>query len=59
MQVPHPLDRVHMREHDRERAKAHMQSAEFTIELVALAVTKVRSVVAIVRDHRTAPVQVV
>ncbi len=59
MQAPHPLDSVHMREPDRERAKAHMRSAEFTIELVALGVSKVRSLIALARGHRTAPVQVV
>ena len=48
MQAPHPLDSVHMREIDRERAKAHMRSAEFTIELVALGVSRVRSLIALV-----------
>lgn len=49
MQAPHPLDRVQMSELDRAHAKAHMQRAELIIELVALGISKVRSVVALVR----------
>ena len=44
MQTPHTLDDVQMSEHDRERAKAHMERAELIIDLVTLGASKVRSV---------------
>lgn len=46
MQTPHTLDDVQMSSHERERAKAHMQRAEFIIDQVALGVSKMRSVFA-------------
>lgn len=48
MQAPHPLDRVQMSELDRAHAKAHMQRAELIIELVALGISKVRTIIALV-----------
>ena len=43
MQTRHPLDDVHMSTYERERAKAQMRRAEFIVDLVALGVSKVRS----------------
>ena len=42
MQTYHRLDDVHMSAIDREHAKAHMRSAELTIDFVAAAVAKMR-----------------
>lgn len=44
MQTYHPLDDVQMSAIDREHAKAHMRSAELTIDFVAATVTKTRAV---------------
>ena len=44
MQTRHPLDDVYMSEHERARAKAHMQSAEAVIDLVVWGASKLRSV---------------
>ena len=49
MQIYDRLDDVHMNAIDREHAKAHMRSAELTIDFVAAAVAKTRLVSAAVR----------
>ncbi len=48
MQTYHRLDDVRMSAIDRERAKAHMRSAELTIDFVAAAVAKTRLISAAV-----------
>jgi len=48
MQTYHRLDDVHMSSIDRERAKAHMRSAELTIDIIFTAVEKTRLVSATV-----------
>ena len=42
MNIYHRLDDVQMSAIDREHAKAHMRSAELTIDFVAAVVTKMR-----------------
>jgi hypothetical protein len=49
MQTHHRLDDVQMNAIDRERAKAHMRSAELTIDFVVDAVAKTRLLGAAVR----------
>jgi hypothetical protein len=49
MQTYHRLDDVHMSPIERERAKAHMQSAELTIDFIFAAVKKARAIGAAVR----------
>jgi len=44
MQIYDRLDDVYMSAMDRERAKAHMRRAEATIDFIAAAVAKARSV---------------
>ena len=44
MNIYHRLDDVQMSAIDREHAKAHMRSAELTIDFVAAGVTKMRSI---------------
>jgi hypothetical protein len=44
MQTYHRLDDVQMSAIDREHAKAHMQSAELTIDLIFAALAKARLV---------------
>ena len=44
MQTHHRLDDVNMSAIDREHAKAHMRSAELTIDFVAAVVARTRSV---------------
>ncbi len=48
MQIRHCLDDVQMSAIDREHAKAHMRSAEATIDFVVAVVAKVRVVSAAV-----------
>jgi hypothetical protein len=49
MQTYHRLDDVQMSAIDRERAKAHMRSAELTIDIIFTAVEKTRLISAVVR----------
>jgi hypothetical protein len=49
MQTHHRLDDVQMNAIDREHAKAHVRSAELTIDFVADAVAKTRLLSAAVR----------
>ncbi len=55
MQIYHRLDEVRMSAIDRERAKAHMRSAEATIDFVVAAVEKARAVSASIRRRLTQP----
>ncbi len=48
MQTYHRLDDVQMSSIDRERAKAHMRSAELTIDIIFAAVEKTRLISATV-----------
>ena len=48
MQIYHLLDNVRMSAIEREHAKAHMRSAELTIDLVVMAAAKVRLAIAVV-----------
>ena len=49
MQTYHRLDDVQMSAIDRERAKAHMRSAELTIDIIFTALEKTRLISAAVR----------
>ena len=51
MQTYHRLDDVQMSAIDREHAKAHMRSAELTIDFVVAAVKTMRSVSAAIGQH--------
>ena len=51
MQICDRLDDIHMSAVDREYAKAHMRSAELTIDVVFAAVVTTRSVVAALGQH--------
>ena len=49
MQTYHRLDDVQMSAIDRQRAKAHMRSAELTIDIIFTALEKTRFISAAVR----------
>jgi hypothetical protein len=49
MQIYHRLDDIQMSAIDREHAKAHMRSAELTIDFVAAVLAKTRLVSAALR----------
>ncbi len=51
MQIYDRLDAIHMSAIDREHAKAHMRSAELTIDFVVAAVKTTRSVSAALGQH--------
>ena len=55
MQIYDRLDDVQMNAIDRERAKAHMRSAEATIDFVADALAKTRRASAVIRRRLTQP----